>query len=91
MCIRDRRKQLLVFRLIFLCFFGSLLLVTKSDAQVSGIYGHQLFKADYKVTTDNGINDTTKANIVKIPDSYVLGSGDKLTVSIFGESQFDVQ
>ncbi|MCY7326940.1 MAG: polysaccharide biosynthesis/export family protein, partial [Saprospiraceae bacterium] len=48
----------------------------------TGIYGHQLFRQKegsiFKIATD-----------VKPPDSYILSSGDELTVSIFGPSQFD--
>lgn len=46
------------------------------------IFGHQLFRAK-----DMGVYNTTSE--VKPPDSYVLGSGDELTISIFGPSQFD--
>lgn len=46
------------------------------------IYGHQLFRAK-----DLALFNTTSD--VKPPDSYVLGSGDELTISVFGPSQFD--
>lgn len=46
------------------------------------IYGHHLFRA-----RDLSVYSTT--NQVKPPDSYVLGAGDELTISIFGPSQFD--
>lgn len=46
------------------------------------IFGHHLFRSK-----DVAIYRTT--NEVKPPDSYVLGSGDEMTISIFGPSQFD--
>ena len=46
------------------------------------IFGHHLFRSK-----DLAIYTTTSE--VKPPDSYVLGSGDELTISIFGASQFD--
>ncbi|MBN8681323.1 MAG: SLBB domain-containing protein [Chitinophagales bacterium] len=46
------------------------------------IYGHQLFR-----NKDLAIFQTTSD--VKPPDSYVLGVGDELTISVFGPSQFD--
>ncbi len=64
--------------------------LTEKDVPV---YGHQIFKNNYKTIADNanGDNDSTQVSIVRIPDTYVLGVGDKLIVSIFGESQFDNQ
>jgi protein involved in polysaccharide export with SLBB domain len=46
------------------------------------IYGHQLFKSD-------SIKIFNESTITKIPDNYVVGVGDEITVSIFGESQLD--
>ncbi len=46
------------------------------------IFGHHLFRSK-----DVAIYRTT--NEVKPPDSYVLSSGDELTISVFGPSQFD--
>ncbi|MCA0238523.1 MAG: SLBB domain-containing protein [Bacteroidetes bacterium] len=46
------------------------------------IFGHHLFRAK-----DLSVYSTTSE--VKPPDSYVLGPGDELTISIFGPSQFD--
>jgi len=46
------------------------------------IFGHHLFRSK-----DVAIYRTT--NDVKPPDSYVLGTGDELTISVFGPSQFD--
>ena len=48
----------------------------------TGIYGHQLFRQK-----EGNIFKTT-GNITP-SDSYVLSSGDELTISIFGPSQFD--
>lgn len=48
----------------------------------SPIYGHQIFREEglklYRTTSD-----------VKPPDSYVLGAGDEIGISIFGVSQAD--
>ena len=46
------------------------------------IFGHHLFRA-------KDLAVFSSSDDVKPPDSYVLGSGDELTVSIFGASQFD--
>jgi protein involved in polysaccharide export with SLBB domain len=46
------------------------------------IYGHHLFRQK-----DVAVFRTT--NEVKPPDSYVLSTGDELTISVFGASQFD--
>jgi protein involved in polysaccharide export with SLBB domain len=46
------------------------------------IYGHHLFREK-----DIAIFRTT--NEVKPPDTYVLGTGDEITISIFGPSSFD--
>ena len=62
-------------------------LITKilTEKKVSSIYGHQLFK---------GIDDLSlfdQTAIVKIPAAYILGTGDELTISIFGASQLDAK
>ena len=49
---------------------------------VSDIYGHSFFKADSLKVFKPG-------DIVKVPDSYALGSGDEIAVAIFGVSQMD--
>ncbi len=46
------------------------------------IFGHHLFRAK-----DVAIYRTT--NEVKPPDTYILSTGDELTISVFGVSQFD--
>ena len=78
-------------KLNFLLLFTLLFFSTEVIAQNTAIYGHQIFKNNYKTIADNanGDNDSTQVSIVKIPDTYVLGVGDRLIVSIFGESQFD--
>jgi protein involved in polysaccharide export with SLBB domain len=53
-----------------------------AEAPMTDIYGHHLFRQK-----DVAVYRTT--NEVKPPDSYVLSSGDELTVSVFGASQFD--
>jgi protein involved in polysaccharide export with SLBB domain len=57
----------------------------KKEAPISKIYGHGIFLNQKREVIDS------IANIAKIPDSYVLGEGDELTISIFGASQFDVK
>ncbi len=52
------------------------------DILPAGIYGHQLFRQKDNAAAKNNSD-------IKPPDSYVLSSGDELTVSIFGSSQFD--
>ncbi len=56
-----------------------------SDVErLSKIYGHQIFKSDSSRIFD-------ASSIAKIPDSYTLGDGDELTLSIFGASQYDAK
>ena len=50
----------------------------------SYIYGHQIFR-------NGNIQPLNDSSFVKIPDSYILGAGDEITVSIFGASQFDAK
>lgn len=59
----------------------------------SKIYGHQIFREAYKISQDkeSDLGKDIFTMIAKIPDSYILGAGDKLTVSIFGASQLDAQ
>ena len=52
--------------------------------RLSKIYGHQIFKSDSSRIFD-------ASSIAKIPDSYTLGEGDELTISIFGASQYDAK
>ena len=48
----------------------------------SDIYGHAFLKAD-------SLKVFSPGDIVKVPDAYVLGSGDEIAVAIFGLSQMD--
>lgn len=60
--------------------------VQKVSAQVGeedGIYGHSLF-------TNQSLEIFRTTDAAKVPDSYVLGAGDKLRVTVFGVSQIDV-
>ena len=50
----------------------------------SKIYGHDIFRTD-------SVQALQPNSIVKVPDSYVLGVGDELAISIFGVSQFDAK
>lgn len=50
----------------------------------SGIYGHDMFRTDEMRVYQSD-------DIVNIPDSYVLGVGDEIVVSIFGAAQFDAK
>ena len=54
------------------------------DLPPNDIYGHHIFRnqslAVYRTT-----------NEVKPPDSYILGAGDEINISIFGASQADLQ
>ena len=56
---------------------------TQEELPPSGIYGHEIFRSQglelYRTTKD-----------VKPPDSYVLGVGDEIAISIFGISQADL-
>lgn len=48
------------------------------------VYGHEIFRND-------SIKIFTPGDIVKVPDSYVLGIGDEIAISIFGISQLDAK
>ncbi len=50
----------------------------------SEIYGHNIFEADSLRVYDSRM-------VFKVPDSYVIGEGDEISVSIFGASQFDAK
>lgn len=50
----------------------------------AAVYGQHLFR-------DKSLAVFRTTNEVKPPDSYVLSSGDVVTISIFGASQFDSQ
>ncbi|MEM6395422.1 MAG: SLBB domain-containing protein [Bacteroidota bacterium] len=48
------------------------------------IYGHRIFRNGSLIVQSGGDN-------VRPPDSYLLGTGDVLVISIFGRSQADLQ
>lgn len=54
---------------------------TKSE---SDIYGHALF-------TDNSLDIFRTTDGAEAPETYVLGAGDEIHISIFGASQIDMQ
>ncbi len=53
---------------------------TKIDEAKTEIYGHSFFK-------NRDLSLFEKSSEVKAPDSYILGAGDKIVVSIWGLSQ----
>lgn len=54
----------------------------KKSLPPSPIYGQNLFR-------EKSIAVFRATNEAKPPDSYVLGAGDEITISVFGPSQFD--
>lgn len=56
--------------------------VAKADS--SGIYGHSLF-------SNNSFEAYTTTDGAQAPDTYVLGEGDEIHITIFGASQTDIQ
>jgi protein involved in polysaccharide export with SLBB domain len=56
--------------------------IKEAEMDPTMIYGHHLFK-------NNNLQFFEKASDVKAPDSYVLGSNDELTISVFGYSYFN--
>ena len=54
--------------------------VDKENLPKSNIYGQQLFR-------DEELEIQTDALNVKPPDSYILGVGDEIAISVFGNSQ----
>lgn len=58
--------------------------ITEARLRVSSIYGHDIFRRD-------SVEAYQPNSIVKVPDTYVLGVGDELAISIFGVSQFDAK
>ncbi len=60
-------------------------LATANDSlPPAAVYGQHLFR-------DKSLSVFRTTNEVKPPDSYVLSTGDVITISIFGASQFDSQ
>ena len=61
--------------------------VVQADAKEEGpakIYGHSLF-------TDQSLDIFRTTDGATAPDTYILGAGDKIRISIFGASQTDLQ
>jgi len=60
--------------------------VIQSDAkkESSSIYGHSMF-------TDHSLDVFRTTDGAQAPDTYVLGDGDEIRISIFGASQTDIQ
>jgi protein involved in polysaccharide export with SLBB domain len=59
------------------------ILDAKTSSDYSSIYGHSFFRNKFSL-----VDKELGRSIVKIPDNYVLGYGDEISVSIFGTSQF---
>lgn len=55
----------------------------KENKIKSGIYGHQIF--------ENSDLSVYQSDNIGVPDSYILSTGDKIIVSIFGTSQADFE
>lgn len=57
---------------------------TKAETNTSphSIYGHNIFK-------DGNIQVFKQSNEIKPPETYILGAGDEVTISIFGISQIE--
>lgn len=58
-------------------------ILNKLDPQ-SEFYGHQLFK--YR-----SVLPYSEKSVVKVPEDYIIGSGDEISISIFGVSQYDAK
>jgi protein involved in polysaccharide export with SLBB domain len=56
---------------------------SKTASGSSNIYGHSLFRGKFEL-----VDKAVGKSIVKIPDTYILGFGDEISISIFGTSQF---
>jgi protein involved in polysaccharide export with SLBB domain len=57
--------------------------ITAQATPNDGIYGHSLF-------SDQTLEVFRTTDGAKVPDSYRLGAGDKLRVTLFGSSQIDL-
>lgn len=55
-----------------------------SSGRIRRIYGHSLF-------TDQSLDVFRTTDGAQAPDSYILGPGDEIHISIFGDSQTDIQ
>ncbi len=58
-------------------------LIAKKDS-ASAIYGHSLF-------TDHALDASLSNDGAQAPETYVLGDGDEVRITIFGASQTDIQ
>lgn len=56
----------------------------EASGRIRRIYGHSLF-------TDQSLEVFRTTDGAQAPDSYVLGPGDEIHISIFGASQTDIQ
>ncbi|MBI9033187.1 MAG: SLBB domain-containing protein [Bacteroidales bacterium] len=57
---------------------------TVEKVNLNGIYGHSLFK-------DQSLDVFRTTDGAQAPDTYILGIGDEIRISIFGTSQTDLQ
>lgn len=62
----------------------SAIAVTEKNAGTSTIYGHSLF-------TDKTLDIFRTTDGAQAPETYVLGEGDEVRITIFGASQTDIQ
>lgn len=49
--------------------------------KIASVYGHQIFK--------DSISIFSPTSVTSVSDAYILGVGDKISISIFGASQYD--
>lgn len=54
----------------------------EEDTIPTEIYGQQLFR-------ESDLKTFEQSTDIKVPDTYILGSGDEITISIFGASQVE--
>jgi len=59
------------------------ILEEKTAPDSETIFGHSLFGQKFELVDDN-----VGKSIVQAPESYVIGKGDELSISIFGTSQY---
>jgi len=58
------------------------LIPEEEEVNTSEIYGQDLFRNDI-------LQLTAKSDEINAPDSYILGPGDELVISVWGRSQFE--
>lgn len=61
-----------------------ILLAESTKKEVSSIYGHSLF-------SDRSLDVFRTTDGAQAPETYVLGDGDEVRITIFGASQTDIQ